>query len=268
MLTILYIIAFVAATINVFLWGGSIFNYIGVVLLCIFYALQKYVFRDKMPKRISKILGIAAIGIIIMLLLNMGLKGTDNGIMAYSDNAEKAVLYLANGDYEAAAKVIEKLEEQYGESDYTHMLNAVKQLSVGDILQAEDELFSVKDKESKLYYIISEKIYYQDTNSESVEKLYNLYIEAADKYPSWEYMVTRAGITRFEQGNYIAAQYYLYNAYNINDDNPLITYYLGAVSFEMGKPEDAKAWFDESVEDGASDIICSYIVWYVQQMND
>lgn len=229
------------------------------------------VFRIFFKKRCSKPVGngvcvllLIVLGVCILLL---GVKGEENGFIIYGEDTEQVCTYLHKGDYDKAAELLEQMENTYGETDTTRMLAAINYLSVGQYEDALEEYRSISDKTSMTAIIIAEQIYSADSSGQYTDDLYDLYCDAADRYPEWEYIQLCAGVFKIDFKQYESAQYYLYNAYAVNGENPQTLYFLGLAEYKLGEEESALYYFNESVECGADDTLKSLIKYYLDEMD-
>ncbi len=267
MLYIIYLLIFIAALVELLWFGGSTAWSVSVMLLCVAFVAAKFFLRNKMPQKLQTQFLIVGIAVAAILVVQIGLSGDKGGLKDYGDRLAKVISYLEEGEYKDAAKELEDMQEIFGDSDATYILSAVHNLETGDLLAAKEDYRQIKNKSQRLYYSLGEQIYKNETEGDTTEYLYELYIDAADEFPDWERMQFWAGVTQFERKNYKAAEYYLLTAYNLNSTNPSTLYYLGAVAFTNGDNEAAKKYFDAAITNGANETICSYIAWYLQEMN-
>ncbi len=267
MLMIIYVLILLAALAELFVFGGSIIPTLAVILLCVTFLGLKLFVKQKMPKNLMFCFTVLGIVLLIVFGVKVGIRGSEGGILQYSDRLQQATEYLAEGQYDKAAQELESMEEEFGTADGTYILSAIRCLEKGDVLKAKEAYNQIENKKQKVSYALLEQIYMQDYSEDSTQNLYRLYIEAANEHPTWSYMQLWAGVTQFEQGNHKGAEYYLLAAYNLDDSNPTTLYYLGAVKYAQNEWEEAKEFFNASVEAGANDTLCSYIAWYLQEMN-
>ncbi len=267
MLYIIYLLIFIAALAELLWFGGSTAWSVSVMLLCVAFVAAKFILRNKMPKKLQTQFLIVGIAVAAVLIVQIGLSGDKGGIMDYGDRLAKVIAYLEEEEYKDAAKELEDMQEIFGDSDAAYILSAVRNLETGDVLAAQEDYRNIKNRSQRLYYSLGEQIYKAEDTEDTAKKLYKLYLEAADEFPDWERMQFWAGVSQFEQMNYKSAEYYLLTAYNLNSKNPSTLYYLGAIQFTNGDYEAAKKYFDAAIENGANETICSYIAWYLQEMN-
>lgn len=266
MIYLIYILVFLSALAELLLFDGNKVGSVAVLLLCAAFVAAKFFLRKKMSKKLQNQFLIIGIVLVVIFILNIGFRGSRGGLLDYTDRLSKITEYLAEGEYEKASEYLEDLEEEYGSSDGSHILSAIHNLEIGDILAAKDDYNRISNRKQELYFALGEQILKQDYSENATERLYNLYIEAANEYPAWAYMQFWAGVSRFEQKNYKSAEYYLLNAYNLDENNPSTLYYLGAVKYAQNEVDEALKYFDAAVAAGANETLCSYIAWYLKEI--
>ena len=200
-------------------------------------------------------------------IFRLGMKGEGGGFILYAQDLDTVCEYLHDEDYEEAEELLEKMKEEYGETDSLYMLSAIQYLSQGKPKEAWDAYYQISDKDSMVAIVIAEKIYELDETGDSTSKLYDLYCRAAERYPEWEYIQLCAGVMKIDFKQYNSALYYLYNAYAVNQENPQTLYFLGVASYKTGKTEDALYYFNASVENGADNTVKALIKGYLDEMD-
>lgn len=247
MLYIIYILLFIAALVQRQVYGGSMGWALAVMFGCVILLLLKFFGRKAIPRKVMNLISVVGLAILLIFTIRVGTTTGEGGLIDYNEKFHMAVECLTNREYSQASSYLEDIKEQYGESDATHVLTAIYNLSLGDTQAAMREYEQIQDKKDQISYALLEQIYRTDRTQNNTEKLYRLYLEAADEHTSWGYMQFWAGVTRFEQKNYSAAKYYLLHAYNLDTTNPSILYYLGAVAYAQNDYEEALGYFDDAV---------------------
>ena len=266
MLYILYTLLFIAALVQMQVYGGSLGWALTVMVGCVILVLVKLLGRKFIPKKVMNIISVAGAVILLVFTVRVGMTAGEGGLVEYNEKFSLAVECLSNGEYSQASSYLEDIKEQYGESDGTHVLTAIYNLSFGDTVAAMNEYNMIQNKRDRISYALLERIYREDRTQDHTQQLYQLYLQAADDHTTWSYMQFWAGVTQYEQKKYNAANYYLLHAYNLNTKSPSILYYLGAVAYAQNDYEAAQEYFNDAVAAGADENICSYIAWYLEQM--
>lgn len=262
-----FILMVVILLAEAYFFQGNMAALIVAGLVSVGYLVFRIFFKKRCSKQVGNgvcVLLLIVLGVCILLL---GVKGEENGFIIYGEDTEQVCTYLHKGDYDKAAELLEQMENTYGETDTTRMLAAINYLSVGQYEDALEEYRSISDKTSMTAIIIAEQIYSADSSGQYTDDLYDLYCDAADRYPEWEYIQLCAGVFKIDFKQYESAQYYLYNAYAVNGENPQTLYFLGLAEYKLGEEESALYYFNESVECGADDTLKSLIKYYLDEMD-
>ncbi len=265
MILILFILFIVFSILNLVIFHGSIL----MSVLTIIFSVGGIVLRVdkfKLPKKTVTALTVACVLLGALTLCGAGSRKQSGGIRDYEDRLFSVQELLMDGKLDKAVAELTELEELYGSDDNIHILWALENLVKENIDAAYSEMDQVSDKTSQLYYAVMERIYIKDPSDHSVDQIYDLYLEAAKQWPDWTHMQKYAGITYFEQNNYSGAQYYLARAFEQDETDYRVAYYLGAVAYYQGDKEQSCQHFNEAIKLGADDETCSQIIWYVEQM--
>lgn len=244
-------------------------NTVALILACVFcllYLVVKIFLRKKLKGIVGKLVSWAVLALIGVCIFRLGIRAEGGGFLIYAQDMDQVCEYLHEEDFDKAADLLEKMKEDYGETDSVHILSAVNELSAGNPEKAWTEYYRILDKDSMVAIVLAELLYREDDSGASTDDLYDLYCRAADRYPEWEYIQLCAGVMKIDFKQYSSALYYLYNAYAVNKENPQTLYFLGVASCQTGKREDALYFFNASVENGADDTICSLIKGYLDEM--
>ena len=266
MLYIIYILLFIAALVQMQVYGGSMGWALAVMFGCVILLLVKLLGRKFIPKKVLNIISTVGLAVLLVFTIRVGMTTDEGGLVEYNEKFHLAVECLTNGEYSQASSYLEDIKEEYGESDGTHVLSAIYFLTFGDTEAAMREYHQIQNKKDRVSYALLERIYLEDRTKDHIQELYQLYLAAAEDHTNWAYMQFWAGVTQFELKKYNAANYYLLHAYNLDTQNPSILYYLGAVAYAKRDYEAAKEYFNDAVDAGANETICSYIAWYLEQM--
>ena len=252
---------------EIYFFQGNMVAVVVAALVGVGYLVFRIFFKKKCGKLAGN--GICTLFLVILgvCVFLVGIKGESAGFILYGEDMEQVCTYLHRGDYDKAADLLEEMKVTYGETDSTHMMAAINFLSVGQTQDALNEYRSIKDKTSMTAIIIAEQIYEADSSGQYTDDLYNLYCEAAEMYPEWEYIQLCTGVYKIDFKQYESAQYYLYNAYAVNPENPQTLYFLGLAEYRLGEEERALYYFNQSVQCGADDTVKSLIKYYLDEMD-
>lgn len=165
-------------------------------------------------------------------------------------------------------KELEALEEEYGKTDSTLGIHALYCMMTGARDEAYGYLGSFSDRSSILYYTRLEQYYRTDAERDRLNDLYYMYDMMVQDHPEWDYAQRMAGVTQFEKKNYKGADYFLTAALELNENDFVSLYYLGASAYEQGNFEESRACFAEAVEKGATGELLSWIAWYEERMGE
>ena len=262
-----FILMVVILLAEVFFFQGNMAALIVAVLASVGYLVFRIFFKKKCSKPVGSgvsFLFMITLGVCILLL---GVKGEQAGFILYAEDVEQVSACIHREDYDKAAELLGEMEEVYGETDTTRMLAAINYLSVGQYEDALKEYQHIADKTTMTAIIIAEQIYSADSSGQYTDDLYDLYCDAAELYPDWEYIQLCTGVFKIDFKQYESAQYYLYNAYAVNAENPQTLYFLGLSAYKLGDEESALYYFNESVECGADDTLKSLIKYYLDEMD-
>lgn len=264
---ILFVLMFLVLLAEIFFFQGKVFALIVAVIVCAGYLIFRIFIKKRVPKILGRVVCYGLLAILAVCIFQMGIKGNGGGFIIYANDMEEVCTYLHKGDYDKAAELIEEMQEEYGQTDTIHMLEALNMLAVGESEEAYKKYLNIKDKNSMVSIVIAEQIYMEDTTGEYTDNLFDLYCTAADLYPEWEYIQLCAGVIKIDFKQYESAQYYLYNAYAVEPENPQTLYFLGVSNYKLGDREKALYFFNESVECGADDTIKALIKNYLDEMD-
>ena len=246
-------------------------NLLPLIAACIagtMYLLFRIFFKKKRKKLPGTLICYGILLVFAFFILQMGIKGYGGGFILGAEDMEQVCEYIHKKKYDKASEMLEQMKETYGETDTTHMLNAISKLSAGKTKEALDAYQRIDDKESMISIVIAEEIYMSDRTGKYKDDLFDLYCTAAEKYPDWEYIQLCAGVNRIDFKQYQTAQYHLYNAYAVNPKNPQTCFFLGVIYYKLGDEENALCYFNASVENGADEKVKKYIKGYLDEMND
>lgn len=267
MVLVLLIICLILAVLNMVLFQASVGMSLAAILFCV-AGIVLQLCKKKLPSRLglALVIGCALLGFV--LLWNAGGKTGKGGVAEYEERLIQVRELLEDGKLDKAVAALTELEELYGSDDNTQVLWAMENLVKKNYEKAYEAMYQVQDKTSQIYYAVMEQICIADPSAESVETIYEMYIEAAEQWPYWTHMQKYAGISLFEQNDYAQAKYYLLRAYQQDETDFRVAYYLGAVAFYQNDADECRSYFNEALKLGADDETKGNIVWYVQQLEE
>ena len=261
-----FILLVVILLAEILFFQGNVVALVVAVLVSVGYLVFRIFFKKKCSKLVGNSVCVLLLVVLGGCIFFLGVKGEESGFILYGEDMEQVCTYLHKADYDKAAELLEQMENTYGENDTTRMLAAINYLSVGQYEDALNEYRSISDKTSMTAIIIAEQIYAADASGQYTDDLYDLYCDAAELYPEWEYIQLCAGVYKIDFKQYESAQYYLYNAYAVNPENPQTLYFFGLSEYKLGDEEGALYYFNASVECGADDTLKSLIKYYLDEM--
>ncbi len=264
MVLVLYLLAILVLLLQAVFFGGSVIYSIIVILFSAYFIFSKYFLKRKFAKIEYIIYIIIPIAVIFVALLGFKTDSAEE-----SDDFEKEyskiIKLIDDEKYNKAEDEIARFEKKYGESDRLYMLWAIDYLAQGDYDNAENEYSKLADKDSTDSYSLKEQILVLNpaTTQDELEEFYE---DAAKKFPEWESMQTMCGYIKLGKKEYKEAEYYLTNAYTLNNENPMTCYYLGAVFYYENKLNMALDYFDKAIEYGVDEDTKSNIAWFLNEM--
>lgn len=267
MFVLLYVVCILLAVVQMIWFEAS-------MLLCIVAiaaagaGIGCYILRKKLPKVAGIAANVACAVVTVLTLILTGNGKTGGKVDAYRDGIEEASALLEQGDLDEALDVLEELDEDYGSDENSLFLRAAETIKTGDYEDAYEIVNQMQDKTSMQYYLAMEMVYQADPAEATVEKIYKLYQEAADRYPSWAHMQQMNGAALFEQENYEGALYYLQCAEKLEPGNGITAYYMGACYYYLNNHEKSVEYFDVAYVTEIPESYKKDIIWYAQQMLD
>lgn len=255
---------------------GSIFFGCGIgftilsAILCFGIVIADFVLKYIFKKNISSVLRIGIMSVVLIisavLLLQNGIRTQAHGIYDYNERTEQLYQCIVEEKYDEAMDIIEKMEKDYGESNYTCAFRTLELIGEKNYEDALEMAESMTDKKSRLYYLLELAIYMGLDEEDNDQEFSALVEEAANKYPSWTMMQQLTGIAKLHNENYVGAAYYLSRAYEQNKTDVDTLYYLGVAHYKNGDYEDAVRFFGEAVECGADTQMSGEILWYLNRL--
>ena len=206
-------------------------------------------------------------GLALVLVVSFGfqhMKYVENGFLNYQHLLQKFDEFLEEELPEDAQAVLDEAAEIYGaDKNSQHIRKAQLAIYLDRYEEAEEYLNLFNHKDLKEYYLLLEEVY---NNLGKIDELNQMYIEAADVHPEWEYVWSKAGIVHLEQGNYQAAHYYLKQAYEIAGNDGMAPYRLGLLYYAVGEDLACMECFAEALNRGVSDETKASMVSYLEEM--
>lgn len=137
----------------------------------------------------------------------------------------------------------------------------------GEIEEALQLLEKENPKSAEWFYL-KELAYVEDGSEKANEALSELYKEAADLYPEWQRMQKMAGEAALYEGNYKSAEYRLFQALRLDEEDAESWYYLGVVSYYEHRYEDMRMYFEYALERNLSETKQTEMLWYAKEVGD
>lgn len=255
----------ISALLGIFLFQCSLVTGIAAIICGLFLLIEQIVLKRRLKRAVHIFICCAASFAGIFCLMFMGMKEQGDDIDSYRASLQRAESLAEAGNTDRAMEILAGLEEEYGTDDKIRLIYTEIYVQEDDQQKALSSIEKCADRTTEEYYVLKEKVYMMSDEEERAEKLYELYVSAAEDQPFWEYAQRMAGIARFEQNNLVSAEYYLLRAKKLDEENPQTLYYLGAVKFKQKEYETGESYFNEALRLGADEEIQSYILWYLEQ---
>ena len=263
---LIFIVMLLLLISEAFFFRNNLLPFIASCVAGAVYLLFRIFFKKKFKKLPGTLICYAILVVFTFFILQIDVK--ENGeFVLYAEDPEQVCEYLHQGAYDKASEMLRQMKETYGETDTTHMLNAISKLSAGKTKEALGAYQRLNDKQTMISIVIAEEIYMSDKTGKHTDDLFDLYCTAAEQYPEWEYIQLCAGVNRIDFKQYQTAQYNLYNAYAVNSRNPQTCFFLGVTYYKLGDDENALYYFNASVENGADEKVKKYIKGYLDEMD-
>ena len=265
MISVLLILTALISFISLVLFHAAPFPAVIVIIAAVaLFVLRSFSKKIKLLCKLIPLLSFVLVTVCIIIPQKNG----DYGYYDYSDMYEDYFNAVCDGDEDAGEK-LDAIKEKYRETDDVRFIEAMDAISKEDYDLADRIAYGFDDILSRQFYIIRENVLLHSRQERDddvdFDRLRNLYVEAADANPEWVYAQKCAGGYLFDDEEYDAAAYYLTSAYaNMEEPDPMIMYYLGAVMMEKGEYEKACELFDEALQAGADDEMRSNIAYYIQ----
>lgn len=174
-----------------------------------------------------------------ILLSSSGRLSGDYG--SYLRIYKKAAARLYDLNMSGSVELISKLDEQYGESDFSNAAKAYASENAEDMMEY---IKAIENKHSTLYY--SAAINYFGKYG-TAEELRNCAVDAAERYPDAAEFVECAGRAEFDLGNMLEAKYYLARADMLYDSkNGDIQALLGLCVYYETDTDTAQSYFESA----------------------
>ncbi len=266
MVTIIFILLLTINLVEMICFGGNILWGTIAVLVSVVFVGLKLILKDKFAKLFYALYAVAGFAVIFFCMTLPRADGADGGIVEYNKEINKAAEQIANGKIKNAETILARVGEKY--SEYTEeivFLKIVMLIDEGHMEDASRLLSRVGDSDSRIYCAIKEKLLMDDVSTTD-SQLYNFYMKAAKANPNWAYIVRKAGICEYNEGNYNQAYYWLLTADRLEPGDCVTEYFLGAVCYKQYDYDNALMYFDLAVEHKADDTILNNIAWYLDDM--
>ncbi len=267
MMTILCITICIMALLGAFTFHCSAWHCIFVAVISGILCIVRFFFfrKSKIKKILVPVLAFALLWFCVYIPQSPTEYGTDN----YLQTFDRYVKAVEAGKDSQAEKLREELGEKYGETDDVRFMQAAAALDKGEIEEAEALSSSFENKKTMYYYMLQEEIIrgkYKENPDERSQQLLLIYLEAAEAFPEWDYVLKNAGGILFDYGRYEEASYYLTAAYTYEEEPDGETiYYLGASLIELGMVDRGLYLLNEALTCDIDDTMKSHILWYAEK---
>lgn len=206
----------------------------------------------------------ALIPLCLALCLFSGHSAVGGGTAEYRDQIRKAMAQIDKGNPDRGMKLLDELDQEYGVTDLSIYGRVEAYLSIGDYETAVSYAQSAGDKSNETWYKYMEKVLCAQDSTDAQAQLEELYLAAAEELPENGYMQYMAGLVKLGRGSYQVAASYFKNARRLDSRNALPSYYLGVISYEQGRKEEAELYFAEALELGVDEEKAANISWYME----
>ncbi len=252
---------------SLLLFKGIIWTGILMLLCAVLLLVLRLFFSKKIKKPI--LYGIYVIGIggfIVFAFLGSG-RVSPFGVDHYAERLNELSMLLEEEKPEKALIEVQELRNDLGDSDALYLLEARAYIESGDPGRARTVLDQMTEKDSASYYLYKAASLDAEGNYEEEGKVL---MEGAKKNPESMLLNYRAGCAAAAQREFVAADYYLYQALTTNYDGNLYTpLMLALVRYERGNLQDAYTLMAYAEEKGALELPeyqnQEAVQWYLAQ---
>lgn len=234
---------------------GGIFFFGGNKILCILLlaaAVGGGIMRLLPDKRLRK-LSVICFPVCLVICLFTGQTAQEGGRGDYKDRLSRAAAQIDKGNMDKGVEILDELDKEFGVTDLSLYARTELFLSLGEYETALSYLRQVQDKSDEYWYEYMEKIYGWQGTDESLYGLETLYLSAAEDLPENSHMQYMAGMVKLGRGATQSAAYYFQRARALDEADPLPCYYLGVISYEQGREDDAAMYFEEALQRGVDE---------------
>lgn len=188
----------------------------------------------------------------LVLCLLVG-QSTGGGTEDYAGQMRQIAAQIDQGNLDEGLELLDDLDEEFGPTDLSRYARAEVHLALEEYDKAQSCLNEVQDKSGVNWYEYMEQVYSGRGTEQDLEALKELYLSAAEDLPEDGRMQYMAGLIRLREGSYQGAAYYLRHARELNEKDGASCYYLGIISYELGKQAEASAYFAEALQRGVDE---------------
>ena len=263
MLNILLGVFFVAAVLNLTLFGGAVFWSLLAALLSLGLLGLRLLFASKVKPALIRPVTLLGVAVLVAVGFWCGLRPTEGGFVAFESEVTGIERYLAQGEAFKAGEAWTELQELYGNNDTVRLLEARIAIEKKDYDAAIRAMDSLSDRRQEPYYATVGQIRLLQKNYDQAQAVY---VEGAKTWPLWSDMQLLAGVQASDNKQYQVAEYFLLRAAEQMPRNPIPLYHLGVTRYEQGYEEDADVYFNEALSLGLDEERVGYVAWYRQQM--
>lgn len=229
-------------------WGIAVCVMCG--LLEAFYILSLK--KPELVLRYKKYVVVGGTFVLVIVMLMASRDDRESYVLIYADELEEVAALIDEDRTKEALQELSVMQEKYGLRDTIVLERVLCYMTDSNYEAALQAVSDYSDKESQNYYSLLESIYL-GMEDEGKEELYNLYIEAANKYPGWMEMQLAAGIAQLDRKEYSSAEYYFTRSYNMNMVDGMSAFYLGATAYYAGNYEECLYYFNDAIRKGVPD---------------
>lgn len=266
MIEIILLIIFLCFLINVLCVGGGLGS-VGICFICVALLVFRFIVNKKSDMDRKKLFFVyAGSFLVIAACIIWESKDTTEYITeSYETGISQTVELLEKEEFEEAYNSLHEVEETYGKTE------AVMAARIAILLQEEEyesalkEIKQYPEKHSYEYYTMLETIYL-GMGEEKEEELWDMYLEAARDWPTWQEIQLKAGMVQYERANYQAAEYFFLRVYEMDQEDSLALYFLGITEYELQKYSLCLECFAKSYEAGATDDMIASMQEYIHKI--
>lgn len=266
MIEIILLIIFLCFLMNVLCVGGGLGS-IGICFICAALLVFRFIINKKsvINRKILFFVYIGSFLVMAVCILWESKDTTEYITESYETGISQTMELLEKEDFEEAYSSLQKVEDAYGKTEAVIAARVAILLQEDEYESALKELKQYPEKHSYEYYTMLETIYL-GIGEEKEEALWDMYLEAARDWPTWQEIQLKAGMVQYERANYEAAEYFFLRVYEIDPEDSLALYFLGITEYELQKYSLCLECFAKSYEAGATDDMIASMQEYIHKI--